>query len=197
MVMSNSSRTTRRPALWDTPAAPWLPILVIHIRSQVKRRQSQSYKSKKIAKISNLEIFQETDGRMEWNQYTPNNFVVWGGITTADPHLCNILSATQCINKLVQCVRRQSISALLQRIQSLLFHPHCLLNSLAPGKFEWNFRNVIFKQILVTAGWGICYEIALIWMSLDWMNNSCNALWPNVAQWCHMGVEDLDQQWFR
>ena len=26
------------------PAAPWLPILVIHIRSQVKRRPSQSYK---------------------------------------------------------------------------------------------------------------------------------------------------------
>ena len=26
------------------PAAPWLPILVIHIRSQVKTRQSQSYK---------------------------------------------------------------------------------------------------------------------------------------------------------
>ena len=33
-------------------------------------------------------------------------------------------------------------------------------NSLAPGKLEWNFRFVIFKQILVIAG---C-EIALIWM---------------------------------
>ena len=29
------------------PAAPWLPILVIHIRPQVKTRQSQSYKLKK------------------------------------------------------------------------------------------------------------------------------------------------------
>ena len=38
------TRTTRTPAYWDTPAAPWLPILVIHIRSQVKTRQSQSYK---------------------------------------------------------------------------------------------------------------------------------------------------------
>ena len=28
------------------PAAPWLPILVIHIRSQVKTTQSQSYKFK-------------------------------------------------------------------------------------------------------------------------------------------------------
>ena len=30
------------------PTAPWLPILVIHIRSQVKTRQCQSYKFKKI-----------------------------------------------------------------------------------------------------------------------------------------------------
>ena len=51
---------TRTPAFWDTPATPWLPILVIHIRSQVKRRQSWSYKFKKIAKNSNLKIVQET-----------------------------------------------------------------------------------------------------------------------------------------
>ena len=44
-----TTRTTRTPAFWDTPTAPWLPILVIHIRSQVKTRQSQ-----------NFEILQET-----------------------------------------------------------------------------------------------------------------------------------------
>ena len=44
---------------------------------------------------------------------------------------------------------------------------HVLLNSLAPGKFEWNFRHVIFKQILVIDDWGISCEIALIWMSLS------------------------------
>ena len=38
------------PAFWDTPITPWLPILVIQIRSQVKTRQSQSYKFKKIPK---------------------------------------------------------------------------------------------------------------------------------------------------
>ena len=42
------------------PAAPWLPILVIHIRSQIQIRQSQSYKFWKIAKNSNFEILQET-----------------------------------------------------------------------------------------------------------------------------------------
>ena len=34
-------------------------------------------------------------------------------------------------------------------------------NSLAPGRFQFNFRSVIFKIILVNGGWGISYEIAL------------------------------------
>ena len=45
------------------------------------------------------------------------------------------------------------------------------VNSLAPGKFEWNFKNVIFKQILVIDGSGISCEIALIWMSLDFTDD--------------------------
>ena len=43
--------------------------------------------------------------------------------------------------------------------------PH-IVNSLAPGKFGWNFRHIIFKQVLVIDGWGISSEIALIWMPL-------------------------------
>ena len=35
------------------------------------------------------------------------------------------------------------------------------IDSLAPGKMEWNFRYVIFKRILVIDGWGISCEIAL------------------------------------
>ena len=38
----------------DTPTASWLPILLSHIGSQVKRTQSQSYKFKEFAKISNM-----------------------------------------------------------------------------------------------------------------------------------------------
>ena len=34
-----------------------------------------------------------------------------------------------------------------------------IFNTLAPGRFEWNFRHVIFKQILVIDGWGISCEI--------------------------------------
>ena len=37
-----------------------------------------------------------------------------------------------------------------------------IVNSLAPGKFEWNFRHVILKRILVIDGWGISCQIALI-----------------------------------
>ena len=43
-----------------SPPPPRLPILLIHIRSQVKPRQSQSYKFKKIAKNSNFKILQVT-----------------------------------------------------------------------------------------------------------------------------------------
>ena len=45
-----------------------------------------------------------------------------------------------------------------------------MVNSSAPGKFEWNFMHVIFKQILVIDGWGIACKIALIWMSLDFID---------------------------
>ena len=46
------------PGFWDTPVAPWLPM--IHIRSKVKIRKIQGYKFLKIAKNSNFEIFHST-----------------------------------------------------------------------------------------------------------------------------------------
>ena len=48
---------TRTPASEMPPATVCLPILVIHIRSQVKTRQSQSYKFQKLLKF---QILQET-----------------------------------------------------------------------------------------------------------------------------------------
>ena len=46
---------------YDTPhPTPWLPMLVIYIRSQVKTIQSQGYRFKKNAKNLNFEILQET-----------------------------------------------------------------------------------------------------------------------------------------
>ena len=64
LVVVNSFRRTNQAKLEqlerlrseDTPAASWLPMPLSHIGSKVKGRQSQSYKFKKIAKISNFWI---------------------------------------------------------------------------------------------------------------------------------------------
>ena len=58
-------------------------------------------------------------------------------------------------------------------------------NSLAPGKFKWNFRYVIFKWILAINGRGISCEIALIWMSLDFTDGAVGQQaisWTSVDQ---------------
>ena len=69
-------------------------------------------------------------------------------------------------------------------------------NSLAPGKFEWNFRHVIFKQILVIDGWGISCAIALIWMSLDVADDQSTLV--QVMAWCRQATSHyLSQCWPR
>ena len=70
------------------------------------------------------------------------------------------------------------------------------VNSLAPGRFEWNFRYVIFKWILVIDGWGICCEIALIWMSLDLTDDQ--SILVQVMACCHQATSHyLTQCWPR
>ena len=67
---------------------------------------------------------------------------------------------------------------------------------LAPGKFEWNFRHAIFKQIIVIDGWGISYEIALLWMTLDFTDNQ--STFVQVMAWCHRATSHyLSQCWPR
>ena len=76
----------------------------------------------------------------------------------------------------------------------LVFSRVSLINSLAPGKFELNFRHVIFKQILVIDGWGISCEIALIWMSLDFTDDQWTLF--QVMAWCHQATSHyLSQCW--
>ena len=70
------------------------------------------------------------------------------------------------------------------------------LNSLAPGKSEWNFRYVIFKWNLVVAGWGISCEIALIGMSLDFTDDQSTLV--QVMAWCRQATSHyLSQCWPR
>ena len=63
---------------------------------------------------------------------------------------------------MMMCWAPQKCTDLTEFAWSLQGHCVSAMNSLAPGKFEWNFRDVIFKQILVIEGWGISSEIALI-----------------------------------
>ena len=44
--------------------------------------------------------------------------------------------------------------------------PQCVI-SLAPGRFEINFRKVIFQLILVIDGWSISCKIVLKWIPMD------------------------------
>ena len=75
-------------------------------------------------------------------------------------------------------------------------HHNHLPNSLVPGKFEWNFRHVIFKQILVIDGWSISCEIALIWMSLDFTDDQSTLV--QVMAWCRLATSHyLSQCWPR
>ena len=60
------------------------------------------------------------------------------------------------------------------------------VNSLTPGKFEWHFRHVIFKQILVIDGWGISCEIALTWMPLDFTDDQSTLV--QVMACCHQAT---------
>ena len=60
-------------------------------------------------------------------------------------------------------------------------------NSLAPGKFEWNFMYLICQIISVIDGWGIFCELALKWMSLDLTDDKSTMLTQiSVTIWRHL-----------
>ena len=60
------------------------------------------------------------------------------------------------------------------------------VNSLAPGKFEWNFRHVIFKQILVIDDWGISCEIALTWKPQDLTDDKSTLVRQQAITWANV-----------
>ena len=70
------------------------------------------------------------------------------------------------------------------------------VNSLAPGWFEWNFNQAVFKLILVTDGWGIFCETTLRWMSLDLTDEKSTLV--QVMAWCRQATSHyLSQYWPR
>ena len=70
------------------------------------------------------------------------------------------------------------------------------LNSLSPGRFQRNFRKVIFQLILVIDGCDISNEIALRWTSLDLSDDKSTLV--QVMAWCRKATSDyVNQCWPR
>ena len=70
------------------------------------------------------------------------------------------------------------------------------INSLAPGRFQFNFRWVIFKLTSVNGCWGISFEIALRWMPLDLTDDKSTLV--QVMAWCRQATSHyLNQCWPR
>ena len=70
------------------------------------------------------------------------------------------------------------------------------VNSLAPGRFQFNFRYVIFKLTFVNGGWGISYEIALSCTPLDLTDDK--SILVQVMAWCRQATSHyLSQCWPR
>ena len=72
----------------------------------------------------------------------------------------------------------------------------CSINSLAPGKFEWNLRYLISQIISGIDDWGIYCEPALRWMPLDLIDDKSTLV--QVMAWCRQATSHyLSQCWPR
>ena len=81
------------------------------------------------------------------------------------------------------------------KMSVILLKPECV-NSLAPCRIWFDFRWVIFKQILVTDVWVISCEITLRWVSQGLTDNKSTLV--QVLAWCRQATSDyLNQCWPR
>ena len=95
----------------------------------------------------------------------------------------NWLSTDYCVNN-----RRQ--------FSFLWRNEKFVLNSLAPGRIEQKFREVIFKPIQVTDGWDISCKIAFRWMPLNLTDDK--SILVQVMAWCRQATSHyLSQCWPR
>ena len=70
------------------------------------------------------------------------------------------------------------------------------INSLTPGRFQWNFVWIIFKLISVIDGRDITCEIVLRWISLDL--SDVKSILVQVMAWCRQATSHyLNQCWPR
>ena len=65
-------------------------------------------------------------------------------------------------------------------------------NSLRPGRFQINFRKVIFQLILVIDGWSISCKIVLKWMLMDLTDGKSTLV--QVMAWCRQAASHYPSQ---
>ena len=130
-----------------------------------------------------------------WHQCKTNFLRIW-----LPPNFFMMDSTSGLV--IYETVDIMSWQKLLEAVKQGYVYHYCravsdvFVNSLAPGKFKWNFRYVIFKWILVVNGWHISCEIALIWMSLDFTDNQSTLV--QVMTWCLQATSHyLSQCWPR
>ena len=66
-------------------------------------------------------------------------------------------------------------------------------NSLAPGRFEWDFRWSIFQLTSMISGWRVSCEIALWWMHL--IDDKSKLV--QVMAWCRQATSHYQNQCWR
>ena len=65
-----------------------------------------------------------------------------------------------------------------------------------PGRFEWDFRSLIFNLTLMISGWGVSCEIVLLWMPLHLIDDKSTLV--QVMAWCRQATSHyLSQCWPR
>ena len=67
------------------------------------------------------------------------------------------------------------------------------INSLSPGRFQFNFRKVNFKLTLVNGGIGVSYEIVLRWMPQYFTDDKSTLV--QVMAWCRQATSHYLSQY--
>ena len=99
-----------------------------------------------------------------------NNFIAYKGVTYIKYLMVGCHDVVTLSNSLTWCYPGTMITK-FNWCHVTLQLINIFFNSLAPGRFEWNFRYIIFKRILVIDDGGISCQLALIWMSLDFTDD--------------------------
>ena len=109
---------------------------------------------------------------------------IWLQLAVTDHHLYILWSGKSNI----------SCQGKVRRIYEGLWQDILSIKSLVPRRFEWNFRSIIFKLILVFGGWGPSCEISRWWMPLDLTDDKSTLV--QVMAWYRQATSHyLSQCW--